>query len=207
VQRLALRATAGRNARLRFERAPAPRRANQRTQAFIHAALTLRAEGLAESIVCSQRVQATRLAPAAVPVVATRSPCLRTRRGAQHGHLKRSAVAVQRQPPARKAAMATSHYLYAATSQKPTGVTHAITGSFTGARDVNLILGKTSRLEIHTVTPTGLQPVADVGIYGRIANMQLMRLPVRRVKRSATAGITAGRRRGRGCIRTCALQI
>jgi DNA damage-binding protein 1 len=89
--------------------------------------------------------------------------------------------------------MATSPYLYLATSQKPTGVTHAITGAFTGGRDLNLILGKTSRLEIHTITPEGLVPVTDVGLYGRIANMQLIRLPVR----ARGAGVAAGRGDGR----------
>src|SRR5690242_18633278 len=75
--------------------------------------------------------------------------------------------------------MAASPYLYAATSQKPTGVTHAVLGAFTAPAALNLLLAKTSHVEVHTVTSDGLQPVCDVGLHGRIATLQLVRLAVR----------------------------
>ena len=65
-----------------------------------------------------------------------------------------------------------------ASAQKPTGVTHAVTGNLTGPKDVNLVLAKTTHLEIHNVTPDGLQPVYDISINGRIATMQCIRLQV-----------------------------
>uniref|UniRef100_A0A061SBD9 DNA damage-binding protein 1 n=1 Tax=Tetraselmis sp. GSL018 TaxID=582737 RepID=A0A061SBD9_9CHLO len=48
-------------------------------------------------------------------------------------------------------------------------------GSFTSANDVNLIIAKYTRIEIHTLTEDGLQGVLDVPIYGRISAMQLLR--------------------------------
>lgn len=69
-------------------------------------------------------------------------------------------------------------YNYVVTAQKPTAVNSAVTGNFTGPNDLNLILAKNTRLEIHVVTPEGLKPVLDVGLYGRIATMQLFRPPV-----------------------------
>eukprot|EP00795_Rhopilema_esculentum_P011588 gene11587-21825_t len=71
-------------------------------------------------------------------------------------------------------------YNYVVTAQKPTAVNAAVTGNFTGPNDLNLILAKNSRLEIHLVTPEGLKPVLDVGLYGRIATMQLFRPPTER---------------------------
>jgi hypothetical protein len=73
-----------------------------------------------------------------------------------------------------------SRYSYIATAQKSTGVTHALVGSFTAPGELNLILGKTTRLEVHTVTPDGLQPVFSDALYGRIATMKLVRFQVRR---------------------------
>ena len=67
--------------------------------------------------------------------------------------------------------------LYFATSQKPTAVTHAAVGTLTGV--LNLVLGKTSRIEIHAVTAEGLTPVCDVAVYGRIATMRIVRPAVR----------------------------
>lgn len=66
-------------------------------------------------------------------------------------------------------------YNYVATAQKPTAVTHSLVGHFTDADDVNLVVAKGTRFELHTVTAEGLQPVFDVGVYGRIATMLLFR--------------------------------
>ena len=43
---------------------------------------------------------------------------------------------------------------------------------------MNLIVVKCTRIEIYLLTADGLQPVADVPIYGRIATLELFRPPV-----------------------------
>ncbi len=64
---------------------------------------------------------------------------------------------------------------YVVTAYKPTGVTEALTGNFTGANDLNLIQAKGNYLVVNLVTPEGLKPMVDVNIYGRITIMQLFR--------------------------------
>lgn len=64
---------------------------------------------------------------------------------------------------------------YAVTAYKPTAVTAALTGNFTGPNDLNLIQAKGTYLVVNLVTPEGLKPVVDVNIYGRITIMQLFR--------------------------------
>mmetsp|Transcript_12957 Transcript_12957/g.36428 ORF Transcript_12957/g.36428 Transcript_12957/m.36428 type:complete len:1117 (+) Transcript_12957:258-3608(+) len=66
-------------------------------------------------------------------------------------------------------------YNYVVTAHKPTAVTHSACGSFTSATDLNLIIAKCTRIEIHRLTEEGLQGVVDVPIYGRIATMELFR--------------------------------
>ncbi|GJP48061.1 hypothetical protein CLOM_g7334 [Closterium sp. NIES-68] len=66
---------------------------------------------------------------------------------------------------------------YVVTAHKPTAVTHSLVGSFTGSHDMNLIVGKSTRMEIYLLTPQGLQPLVDVPLYGRIATMELFRPP------------------------------
>ncbi|MED6219433.1 DNA damage-binding protein 1a [Stylosanthes scabra] len=56
---------------------------------------------------------------------------------------------------------------YVVTAHKPTNVTHS--------QDLNLIIVKCTRIEIHLLTPQGLQPMLDVPIYGRIATLELFR--------------------------------
>ena len=51
-------------------------------------------------------------------------------------------------------------------------------GNFTSKNDLNLLIAKNTRLEIYRVTPEGLRPVKEIGIYGRIAVLQLYRPPV-----------------------------
>ena len=66
-------------------------------------------------------------------------------------------------------------YNYVVTAYKPTCVTNALTGNFTGPNDLNLIQAKGNYLIVNVVTPEGLKPVVDVNIYGRITIMQLFR--------------------------------
>lgn len=67
---------------------------------------------------------------------------------------------------------------YVVTAHKPTAVNAAVVGNFTAADDLNLIIAKNTRLEIHVVTPEGLRPHLDIGIYGRLSVMELFRPPV-----------------------------
>ncbi|KAI3495498.1 hypothetical protein L1887_37839 [Cichorium endivia] len=68
-----------------------------------------------------------------------------------------------------------SAYNYVVTAHKPTNVTHSCVGNFTGSQQLNLIIAKCTRIEIHLLTPQGLQPMLDVPIYGRIATLELFR--------------------------------
>lgn len=63
------------------------------------------------------------------------------------------------------------------TAHKPTNVTHSCVGNFTGSQELNLIIAKCTRIEIHLLTAQGLQPMLDVPIYGRIATLELFRPP------------------------------
>merc|ERR1711871_1001011 len=65
--------------------------------------------------------------------------------------------------------------LYAVTAHRPTNVTHSLTAQFTGPTDMNLIIAKCTRIEIHMMTPEGLQPVLESGIYGRISCLEKFR--------------------------------
>ncbi|KAJ8762650.1 hypothetical protein K2173_010671 [Erythroxylum novogranatense] len=64
---------------------------------------------------------------------------------------------------------------YVVTAQKPTNVTHSCVGNFTSPQELNLIIAKCTRIEIHLLAPQGLQPMLDVPIYGRIATLELFR--------------------------------
>lgn len=68
-------------------------------------------------------------------------------------------------------------YNYVVTAHKPTGVSACATGNFTSPDDINLILAKNTRIEIYVVSPEGLRPVKEIGIYGRISIMKLFRTP------------------------------
>ena len=48
-------------------------------------------------------------------------------------------------------------------------------GNFTSSEDLNLIVAKNSRLEIYLVTPEGLRPLKEVGVYGKIAVLKHFR--------------------------------
>lgn len=64
---------------------------------------------------------------------------------------------------------------YVVTAHKPTNVTHSCVGNFTAPHELNLIIAKCTRIEIHLLTAQGLQPMLDVPIYGRIATLELFR--------------------------------
>ncbi|KAK7098349.1 DNA damage-binding protein 1-like isoform X2 [Littorina saxatilis] len=68
-----------------------------------------------------------------------------------------------------------AHINYIVTAHKPTAVSACETGNFTSPDDLNLIIAKNTRMEIYSVTPEGLRPVKEVGIYGRICVMKLFR--------------------------------
>lgn len=57
-------------------------------------------------------------------------------------------------------------YNYVVTNQKPTTVTHALTASFTSADTLNLLLIRSTRLEVHVMGPEGLVPVRGGGREG-----------------------------------------
>lgn len=48
-------------------------------------------------------------------------------------------------------------------------------GNFTGPNELNLIVAKNNRLEVYMVTPEGLRPIKEIGIYGKIAVLKLFR--------------------------------
>lgn len=68
-------------------------------------------------------------------------------------------------------------YNYVVTAHKPTAVNACVTGNFTSLNDLNLIIAKNTRMEIYAVTPEGLRPIKEIGVYGRIAVLELFRPP------------------------------
>jgi len=66
---------------------------------------------------------------------------------------------------------------YVVTAHKPTAVTACVTGNFTSPSDLNLILAKNTRMEIYLVTPEGLRPIKEVGLYGKVYVMKFFRPP------------------------------
>lgn len=61
-----------------------------------------------------------------------------------------------------------SHH-YVVSVQQPTAVTHCIKGHFLSPSSVDVVVAKTSKLELYSVAESGLIPVYEVPIYGRIA--------------------------------------
>ncbi|KAF2077319.1 hypothetical protein CYY_001385 [Polysphondylium violaceum] len=68
-------------------------------------------------------------------------------------------------------------YNFVSTVQKPTAVTHSVTGYFTSPNEKNLIISKCTKIEIFLMKQEGLQPMLDVNIYGRIATLKLFSIP------------------------------
>ncbi|MQL89144.1 hypothetical protein Taro_021716 [Colocasia esculenta] len=50
-----------------------------------------------------------------------------------------------------------SMWNYVVTAHKPTNVTHSCVGNFTSPQELNLIIAKCTRIEIHLLAPHGLQ--------------------------------------------------
>ncbi|XP_071542214.1 DNA damage-binding protein 1 [Panulirus ornatus] len=69
--------------------------------------------------------------------------------------------------------MATAAYNYVVTAHKPTAVTACATGHLTSSTDLNLVVARNNRVELHLVTPEGLRPLKELTIYGKIACMHL----------------------------------
>ena len=70
-------------------------------------------------------------------------------------------------------------HAYVVTAHRPSAVAQAVSAALTGADDINLIISKVTRIEIHKLAEGGLQGISDVPIYGRIACMRVrMHLPV-----------------------------
>uniref|UniRef100_A0A0N7ZDQ0 DNA damage-binding protein 1 n=1 Tax=Scylla olivacea TaxID=85551 RepID=A0A0N7ZDQ0_SCYOL len=69
--------------------------------------------------------------------------------------------------------MATAAYNYVVTAHKPTAVTACATGHLTSPTDLNLVVARNNRVELHLVTPEGLRPLKELPIYGKIACMHL----------------------------------
>lgn len=61
-----------------------------------------------------------------------------------------------------------SHH-YIVSVQQPTTVTHCIKGHFMSPSSLDVIIAKVSKLEVYSVSESGLNPVYEVPIYGRIA--------------------------------------
>lgn len=74
--------------------------------------------------------------------------------------------------------MATMGRFYYATSQKPTAVVGSSVAAITGPSDLNLVLAKTSRIDLYNVTDEGIQPIAEYALNGRIATLKTVRLNV-----------------------------
>ena len=66
-------------------------------------------------------------------------------------------------------------YMYVVTAQCPTATNVAITSNFTGTNDLNLILAKNSKIEIHVISPEGLRHYMDLSINGCVTCMQSFR--------------------------------
>lgn len=66
---------------------------------------------------------------------------------------------------------------YVVTAHKPSAVNFCVTGNFTRSDELNLLIGKNTRLEIYSVTAQGLTPVKEINVYGRIALLKLFRPP------------------------------
>ena len=52
-------------------------------------------------------------------------------------------------------------------------VTHSCVGNFTSSDALDLIVAKSTRLEVYRLTANGLKPMLDVPLYGRVATMSL----------------------------------
>ncbi|KAF9999405.1 DNA damage-binding protein 1a, partial [Modicella reniformis] len=61
------------------------------------------------------------------------------------------------------------------TARKSSAVFQAIKGNFTGPEDLNLILGKGTRIEVYIIGRDGLKLIKEFGLYGEIACLEPFR--------------------------------
>ncbi|KAI9594127.1 mono-functional DNA-alkylating methyl methanesulfonate N-term-domain-containing protein [Syncephalis fuscata] len=66
-------------------------------------------------------------------------------------------------------------YNYVVTAQPATTTLFSVRGNFTGPHDTNLIIGRTTRIEVYQLTADGLTSRLDFSIYGRLASLNLFR--------------------------------
>ncbi|RXG55188.1 DNA damage-binding protein 1 [Armadillidium vulgare] len=71
--------------------------------------------------------------------------------------------------------MASGAYNYVVTAHKPTSVTACATGHLTSPTDLNLVIVRNNRVELHLVTPEGLKPLKELTIYGKISCLRLFK--------------------------------
>lgn len=64
-------------------------------------------------------------------------------------------------------------YGYVVTAHRSSAVAQCVTAALTAPTDINLIISKVTRMEIHRLTETGLEGITDVAMYGRIACMRV----------------------------------
>eukprot|EP00879_Flechtneria_rotunda_P007343 GHRR01007704.1.p1 GENE.GHRR01007704.1~~GHRR01007704.1.p1 ORF type:complete len:982 (+),score=309.67 GHRR01007704.1:155-3100(+) len=64
---------------------------------------------------------------------------------------------------------------YHVTASKPSAVTHCAVGSFTSSTDVNLIIGRSTHVDIQALTTEGLKGVLTAPIHGVISALKLFR--------------------------------
>ena len=69
------------------------------------------------------------------------------------------------------AASASFRHTYIVTAQPPTVVTQSIVCNFTSPSDTNLIVGRSTRMEIYRCTQDGLESMHEIDIYGTIASI------------------------------------
>ncbi|KDD72432.1 hypothetical protein H632_c3354p0, partial [Helicosporidium sp. ATCC 50920] len=65
-------------------------------------------------------------------------------------------------------------YNYVVTAHKPSAVLASVVGRFVKPDGLDLIVSKGTRLEILSLTPSGLESVAELPIYGRVCAMRLL---------------------------------
>jgi len=69
-----------------------------------------------------------------------------------------------------------SKSLYHVSAKPPTVVSHSLVCYFTSSTIPNLILVKVSRIEIFQLTASGLEPLLEIPIYGRISTLNQFRI-------------------------------
>jgi len=70
---------------------------------------------------------------------------------------------------------ASSRFAYVVNAHPPSVVTHTLVCNFTSANDLNLILIRSSRMEIYRVSESGIEPLTDVPLYARVADIKAFR--------------------------------